>query len=303
MNGFWFSALVAHTLGALSYFTRPVQQWLELGIIPFFAMVLGMWLCYGWSRLQTKSDLPLAIMVCCSMLGFAWVCRYPAFVEVTELNEAARILFALVPNFTLALLFSWRGFVFGSGLAIIFLVSQHSPWQFYFGINASLSFSGIGVLFYYAVAELQRTYSKLEQAATTDSLTQLRNRRALRQDFADSHHFVYLTIWDLNGLKAINDHQGHEAGDAYLLEFSQCLKESVATLGKVYRIGGDEFVACLQELPEIVIARVRQRFAGVAVGGVKLEALTLDEALHLADMRMYEDKRSLGNSRVASLEQ
>ena len=61
---------------------------------------------------------------------------------------------------------------------------------------------------------------------------------------------------DLNGLKQANDSLGHAAGDELLRAAADQMKESFSPYGKVYRIGGDEFVVILtkkvQELPDLL---------------------------------------------------
>jgi GAF domain-containing protein len=66
----------------------------------------------------------------------------------------------------------------------------------------------------------------LERAALTDPLTGLGNRRALAADFERFSALarrrvepLLLSLWDVDGLKRINDSLGHAAGDAHLLAF------------------------------------------------------------------------------------
>ena len=54
-----------------------------------------------------------------------------------------------------------------------------------------------------------------------------------------------MAVFDLNGLKLINDTQGHEAGDACIVEASRFICRQVRH-SPVFRIGGDEFVAILE---------------------------------------------------------
>ena len=79
----------------------------------------------------------------------------------------------------------------------------------------------------------------------TDVLTGLLNRNCFEHDLpqraqedAGSLTVVYV---DVNGLHALNDTQGHEAGDRMLRSIAEALRETFPA-GAVYRIGGDEFV-------------------------------------------------------------
>ena len=51
----------------------------------------------------------------------------------------------------------------------------------------------------------------------------------------------------LNGLKKANDTLGHSAGDELICAAANCMKFAFASYGKIYRIGGDEFVVWIQE--------------------------------------------------------
>ena len=55
----------------------------------------------------------------------------------------------------------------------------------------------------------------------------------------------------MNGLKYINDNYGHNEGDKYIKDFSDFLRKSFRT-SSCFRIGGDEFVVLLKEMPEAV---------------------------------------------------
>ena len=58
--------------------------------------------------------------------------------------------------------------------------------------------------------------------------------------------WAYISL-DLNDLKQTNDSLGHSAGDELICAASNCMKFAFASYGKIYRIGGDEFVVLIQE--------------------------------------------------------
>ena len=50
---------------------------------------------------------------------------------------------------------------------------------------------------------------------------------------------------DVNGLKTVNDNLGHAAGDELLVGAAKCIQQCFGNSGKVFRIGGDEFIAMI----------------------------------------------------------
>lgn len=98
---------------------------------------------------------------------------------------------------------------------------------------------------------LQAARIAAEEQAFTDTLTGLKNRRALdlvldriqTEDFA----LVYL---DLDYFKSVNDTHGHAAGDIVLQEVARILVANVRNTATIARLGGDEFVIVLPGLTE-----------------------------------------------------
>ena len=92
--------------------------------------------------------------------------------------------------------------------------------------------------------------AKVELLAQTDPMTGLANRRALNQwledamrEWCDRKIPIGLAVVDLNGLKRINDDQGHDAGDRVLRQLAEILQRSATRFenAMVARLGGDEF--------------------------------------------------------------
>lgn len=92
--------------------------------------------------------------------------------------------------------------------------------------------------------------------ANTDFLTQLKSRNAFEVDIQNNAHhrigaqYHGIIIVDMNGLKQINDHLGHEVGDSYLNLAATILKEEAEEALSVYRVGGDEFAILYTTLTE-----------------------------------------------------
>ncbi|THF85552.1 diguanylate cyclase [Deinococcus sp. KSM4-11] len=165
-----------------------------------------------------------------------------------------------------------------------------------------------------AVLQARRQHlHDLEEAALTDPLTRLPNRRAFDQDLADAlsrperqQGPLGLLITDIDGLKAVNDTQGHERGDELLRTFAAALRAVLREGDRCYRLGGDEFAVLLPAVGEdsipTLLTRLERtlellRYEGFpdvrASGGGAVfpdEASTGSALLHLADQRMYHVK-------------
>ena len=96
-------------------------------------------------------------------------------------------------------------------------------------------------------------YDKFMQEKTfalKDQLTNLYNRREYEDTL--SHYkkspmeddLVFISM-DVNGLKQVNDEQGHDAGDKLLKGAASCLDKVFGKYGKTFRVGGDEFAAII----------------------------------------------------------
>lgn len=147
---------------------------------------------------------------------------------------------------------------------------------------------------------------RLEQAALLDPLTGLRNRRAASVvfDAALAHarrhgQPVAVAVADLDGLKRINDTQGHAAGDEALRQFATALGANLRAGDSAFRFGGDEFVVVAPDSRatelEQLFHRVRQSGPQFSVGFAEAPVDCEDAAglLALADQRLYAARRGL----------
>ena len=146
---------------------------------------------------------------------------------------------------------------------------------------------------------------RLEADALADSLTGLGNRRAFDRDLrrelgrAARHDRRFsVALLDLDGLKAINDRDGHAAGDAALRGLATALSAALRAADRAYRLGGDEFAVLLPETPPGDAEAALARLAGSGVPafswGVAAFPYEADSGIALldvADRRLYERKR------------
>lgn len=153
------------------------------------------------------------------------------------------------------------------------------------------------------LVELQNTRS----LAMTDRLTGIPNRHALENKLVQLPPHGCLIFLDMDNLKQVNDHFGHETGDHLLKLFSQILAGKLSSHGQVYRLGGDEFAIlcheddvewCQHQLDYTHLQLAKEGFAGVGASmGIVFthEAKDTAELLRIADKRMYVDKRTRKN--------
>ncbi len=159
-------------------------------------------------------------------------------------------------------------------------------------------------------AENARLYERSRHESQTDSLTGLANRRRLFRDMDKESGEAspqMLGLLDLDGFKDFNDTFGHPAGDALLRRLGERLAEDVGGTAAAYRMGGDEFcVIANNSQADAVMARAQRALSEVAddfeircslgTARIPAEAPDLEQALQLADQRLYIDKQA--NRRV-----
>lgn len=158
-----------------------------------------------------------------------------------------------------------------------------------------------------------RLVAELEEAARTDPLTGLANRRgfeeALGRELAraqrDGSGFT-VVLADVDRFKELNDRLGHVAGDEALIDVGRALLDQVRGSDVVARFGGDEFAVVLRvthaagahEMAERVSRNLCERVPaesslalsfGVAEYG--RDGRTLDELVRSADAALYQSKR------------
>ncbi len=159
----------------------------------------------------------------------------------------------------------------------------------------------------------------LEKISLTDSLTGLYNRRGheflaaqVLRSAARDKSMVSVLMLDLDGLKRVNDEQGHDAGDRLLLRAADLFRRTFRDSDVIARIGGDEF-CIVGEIPVFVQAgdTIRDRLEkclarhnaacvdepslSFSVGLTRWDPANprpLAELVAEADERMYEHKRN-----------
>jgi len=172
------------------------------------------------------------------------------------------------------------------------------------------------------LAENRELVKELHREATTDHLTGLLNRRALLQALQreierireSNKDTLCLCFIDLDNFKQINDRFGHAEGDKVLKTFARILREELRVYDIAGRWGGDEFIVGIVNCPyfnqpnicvhcpffeEVKqrVLRLSTQYDGIlslscGVAKIPLETLNLEEALQIADRRLYKAKKS-----------
>jgi diguanylate cyclase (GGDEF)-like protein len=161
-------------------------------------------------------------------------------------------------------------------------------------------------------------FSRVSELAHSDGLTGLANRRAFDEalelavlEARRTGHDLALLLCDMDNLKDLNDHHGHEAGDAALRVVADALRKSAQSIDDalVCRVGGDEFAIVLhrcdaqraREVGESILRRLRSTHppVGISCGVAMLHAGEGRPAdlLRAADAAQYAAKRG-GRGRV-----
>jgi diguanylate cyclase (GGDEF)-like protein len=177
-------------------------------------------------------------------------------------------------------------------------------------------------------AELAQTKAQIARAeamAHEDPLTGALNRRGFARELEKGMAFrnrygtpASIILFDLDGLKGVNDKLGHAAGDALIRGVASTLKRHIRSSDAVARLGGDEFAVLVWHADEAIATTKGRALQAILDsssvswrdGGVPLSAsigvaelggaMTAEAALTLADTRLYADKSARRAHRKAA---
>jgi diguanylate cyclase (GGDEF)-like protein len=258
----------------------------------------------GWLDVVTGSDFGFSLLYLVPVVFGGWRCG--RVVAVLLALEAASLWFLVeaTSGSHPVLATVWNGFT-----RLIIYVSM--------GVGAAIIRNDR--------KRLSVLLENAEALARTDGLTGLPNGRAFREqlarDLARAHRYrVPLTVVyvDIDNFKWVNDHCGHQEGDALLAEIATILRGLLRKGDHAARLGGDEFGVLLWAadtgmagviVSHIVesVRRLADRFPGSGLGasaGYASQGSTTDtveELLHAADQAMYEVKTTCKGTARASL--
>lgn len=143
---------------------------------------------------------------------------------------------------------------------------------------------------------------KMEYLSSIDTLTGIQNRNMMNQRVerivAGQEPLPYAVVFaDLNGLKRVNDDQGHNAGDQ-MLRSAAAILQGIFHDSEVYRAGGDEFMLLVNKITEeelqsrlVQLREMSEKTQNVRFSvGICCGEQDIRRAMRLADERMYADK-------------
>jgi diguanylate cyclase (GGDEF)-like protein len=222
-----------------------------------------------------------------------------------------------VPMAMLALtqVFDFNDTMFGGGpqIAVLAASALQTVWL---SITTTLHLSQMRV----ELDQARAAKSALSELANRDPLTGLLNRRGfvdcLQQTFIDGNEApLALLLMDVDLFKGVNDHFGHEAGDAVLCRIADCFRRLERELCIAGRMGGEEFVLAVSGLSSFALHRFaesvretigqcdhgevsKHRAVTVSVGVAEGSTRTSFQKLYgAADRALYEAKHG-GRNRV-----
>ncbi|MCI5145333.1 MAG: sensor domain-containing diguanylate cyclase, partial [Candidatus Electrothrix sp. AR3] len=153
---------------------------------------------------------------------------------------------------------------------------------------------------------LRKTKERYQQLSQRDGLTGVLNRRGWNECLAAEErrakrygNRACVVVVDLDGLKLINDTDGHKAGDALIQRTADAISDAVRDIDSVARTGGDEFAVlgleCDQENADVIVGRIASALTaqqidaswGVAVNDSRT---ALKDTFVEADRLMYKMK-------------
>jgi diguanylate cyclase (GGDEF)-like protein/PAS domain S-box-containing protein len=185
----------------------------------------------------------------------------------------------------------------------VFFLAHKTPWRDHSG-------NIIGVIGVSSdITDRKAIEERLRYQGTHDHLTGIYNRSFFEAELARLEHSrefpISIIMGDVDGLKIVNDSQGHAAGDELLRNVANILSTVFRESEVLARVGGDEFAALLPatnaQATDKMLERVKERLANhntnhpetpihISLGAAVAATGNLVDTFKLADQRMYTNK-------------
>ncbi len=307
-----FSAGLLSMSLALASFYRMPRPWRLVGLL-YLASLLTRWAIWGGARntfpYEQIYQTPFAI----AALTAGWVMWKAGRARRMEIGLIA--LYAILAS--LFILKSWLAMIVGSGnSAQDYTASAYSLLS---QSSTGIVLVAIGLMTLLLVA--QEVIQDAQQAAVTDPLTGLLNRRGFDQKASQllnqavrTGEPVSVLMVDIDHFKRINDNYGHAMGDQVLRHFARLLLQALPQADALGRMGGEEFAILFGDLGLTGAAgfaeRVRRAIGRTVI--LKLPTITVSvgvaaiapggsfgDAMRRADLALYQAKKT-GRNKVCA---
>lgn len=187
--------------------------------------------------------------------------------------------------------------------------------SFAYALVAACTSSVVFWMTVYLARRINVLESDLRSMSLTDELTGIYNRRGFKilgeqalREARRNGSTLTVFFFDLDGLKAVNDSQGHDAGSRFIVDMAGLLRAQFRDADIVARVGGDEFAVVTQSAEAgVALRRVAEAAQALnqsrsnsylvrySVGEAVYDADSgeaFEQVVGRADMRMYEQKQA-----------
>lgn len=233
------------------YILRRITTFLNFAVNPLLPMLV--YNIYASQKIRFAVYFPAIanVILCFISIFTGWI------FYIAEGNFYNRgdlfILPFLTTVFYLAMLIIQPGHIYTKSkraerlfiMIVVFVLSACMYLEvIHYFVFLTWDFTSLCLILYYLLLNIHRTI--------IDPLTGAYNRLAHMKELELINHQTssVLALVDINNFKDINDQFGHDAGDKYLQEFTLLLEHAFSSIGKVYRIGGDEFMVIAKKISE-----------------------------------------------------
>ena len=276
-NSSWMTSTITLAVVALLEISMLIYSAIDLPLFgpllwkyrAFYITLLTLAVVYLFLNVYVKNDIEHRYKILSvanpvySALFFAWSLGITWFdlQNTGNVDPIVFMTFSLVIPLGFYLLPSLYILISGTAdILMVILVLMHPG---YVGVLINLSIFVIfqfilGIIYLRLKANLTERILEAQKNAEIDVLTGLPNRRSYMEEmqrFPEEPDQVYITI-DMNELKQVNDTYGHQAGDRLIVGAAECIRQCFGT-GRVYRVGGDEFVVLISAKED----ELKKRFA------------------------------------------
>lgn len=334
-TGFYLISKIYHSHLFNSLRLRSVLMGTLAGLIGLFLMVLAV---------EVNEEVRIDLRHLPAILLAFYGARLPLFIA-TSIIASSRLLFgindqaiiAFIGSFVASIVMLWIhrklsdrmliqsmalniwalslisfGVWINLGFGITFLSLLLTIWGV--GLSAGLMSSALTI-------DLETTTKRAKEyrySAERDYLTGLFNRRAWEQATSDielENRIYNVMILDIDHFKHVNDRYGHASGDQVLKRFAELLLLETRPQDLVARIGGEEFVVLIRDLPTAKIKKIAERIRvrieyesfvlpqeilkiTVSIGVSSGQSISIEQLLDTADQALYQAKNTGRNRTV-----